>query len=189
MAKKLFWKNQMLSEDVNSYLISGKYYKDDKLAEIHDGALVVVGDFINHAYYEGIKDLSCRKFVAPQASTDEVVIIDLVERSHGEIMGNDYRLGRKTADMTEVAGIPVRARKLAVLDSFIIGAGNVDGTPVVGQYLVPKGSGSTLFVPSASKVTNGICVKVEDDMVLIEGSVNTDKKYLCTVVNVNCATE
>lgn len=188
MAKKLFWKNQMLSEDVNSYLVSGKYYVNDALAEIHDGALVVAGDFINHAYYEGIKDLSCRKLTAPQASTDEVVIVDLVERSHGEIMGNDYRLGRKTAGMTEVAGIPVRARKLAVLDSFIIGAGNVEGTPVVGQYLVPKGSGSTLFVPSAAKVTNGLCVKVEDDMVLIEGVVDTDKKYLCTVVNVNCVT-
>ena len=37
MAKKLFWKNQMLSEDVNSYLVSGKYYDEkDEAAEIHD---------------------------------------------------------------------------------------------------------------------------------------------------------
>ena len=39
----------MLSEDVNSYLVSGKYYVNDALAEIHDGALVVAGDFINQS--------------------------------------------------------------------------------------------------------------------------------------------
>jgi hypothetical protein len=184
MAKKLFWKNQMLSEDVNSYLVSGKYVDENgKVAEIHDGALVVVGDFINHAYYEGVKDLSCRTLTAPEAPTDEIVIVDLAERSHGEVMGVDYRIGRKTAGMTAIAGIPVRCRKLAKIDSFIIGAGNINGEAVVGEYLVPEGSGSTLFVPSVEKATEGICVKVETDMPLTEGVIDTDVKYLCTVVN------
>lgn len=183
MAKKLFWKNQMLSEDVNSYLVSGKYYdENDAVAEIHDGALVVIGDFIDHAYYAGVKDLSCRKITAPAAATDKVAIVDLAERSHGDIMGVDYRIGRKTAGMTEIAGVPVRVRKFADTDSFVIGAGNVNGEVVVGEYLVPEG-GSTLFVPSAEKATDKLCLKVETDMPLTEGVIDTDVKYLCTVVN------
>lgn len=184
MAKKLFWKNQMLSEDVNSYLVSGKYVDENgEVAEIHDGAIVAVGAFIDHAYYAGVKDLSCREFKAPQSAEDDLVIIDVAERSHGDIMGVDYRIGRKTAGMVGEAGVPVRGRKLAKIDSFIIGAGNIEGKAVVGQYLVPKYNGSTLFVPAAEKATEGICVRVETDMPLTEGVIDTDIKYLCTVVN------
>lgn len=186
MAKKVFWRNQMLSEDVNSYLVSGKYFSEDAVAEIHDGALVVIGDFIDHEYYNGVKDLSCRKITAPQKATDEVGIVDLVERSHGVIMDNDYRLGRKTAGLVEKADIPVRVRLFAKYDSFSIGSGNIDGTPVVGQYLVVKGSGSTLFAPAAEMSKTGICLKIEAKMPLTEGMVDTDDLYLCTVVNTNC---
>lgn len=182
MAKKLFWKNYMASEDVGSKLVHGKFYNDnDEQAPIFDGALVVIGDLEDHAYYAGVKDLNVRKIKFAEADTDEVAVIDLVERPHGDIMGVTYRQGIKTADMTEVAGIPVRVRIFDKFDSFNIGAGNINGEPVVGEYLIPE-AGTGLWVPSATKVEGKTNVKVESQTALIEGVVDTDIKYLCTIV-------
>ena len=51
MAKKIFWKNRMASEDVGSLLVSGRFYDgSNQTAEIHDGALVVIGNLEPHAY-------------------------------------------------------------------------------------------------------------------------------------------
>lgn len=184
MAKKLFWKNQMASEDVNSYLVSGRFYDDsDKLAEIHDGAIVVIGDLEDHALYEGVKDLNVRKITAPENSTDAIAIVDIANVSEGEIKGVTYREGIKTTDMTQTAGVPVRVRIIKKIDSFNIGAGNIDGEPVVGEYLVPK-AGSTLLAPSATKVEGTTCFKVEAKLPLTEGVIDTDFKYLCTAVSV-----
>ena len=183
MAKKLFWKNQMASEDVNSLLISGRFYNEDAIAEIHDGAIVVIGDLEDHALYAGVKDLNVRKITAPEASTDAVAIVDIVNVSEGEIKGVVYREGIKTTDMKQTAGVPVRVRVLKKFDSFNIGAGNVDGEPVVGEYLVPV-AGSTLLAPSATKVEGTTCFKVEAKLPLTEGMIDTDSKYLCTAVAV-----
>jgi len=184
MAKKLFWKNQMASEDVNSLLVSGRYYDTDgKIAEIHDGAIVVIGDLENHAIYEGVKDLNVRKITAPEASTDAIAIVDIANVSEGEIKGVVYREGIKTTDMTQEAGVPVRVRMLKKIDSFNIGAGNIEGTPVVGEYLIPQ-AGSTLLAPSATKVEGTTCFKVEAKLNLTEGVIDTDVKYLCTAVSV-----
>ena len=184
MAKKLFWKNQMASEDVNSLLISGRFYDDsDAIAEVHDGAIVVVGDLEEHALYAGVKDLNVRKITAPESETDAIAIVDIVNVSEGKIKGVVYREGIKTTDMTQTAGVPVRVRVLKKFDSFNIGAGNVDGTPVVGEYLVPV-AGSTLLAPSATKVENVTCFKVEAKLPLTEGVIDTDSKYLCTAVSV-----
>lgn len=184
MAKKLFWKNQMASEDVNSLLISGRFYNDaDETAEIHDGAIVVIGDLENHALYDGVKDLNVRKITAPENDTDAIAIVDIVNVSEGKIKGVTYREGIKTTDMTQTAGVPVRVRVLKKLDSFNIGAGNIDGEPVVGEYLIPV-AGSTLLAPSASKVEGKTCFKVEAKLNLVEGVIDTDIKYLCTAVSV-----
>jgi hypothetical protein len=184
MAKKLFWKNQMASEDVNSLLISGRFYNDeDVIAEVHDGAIVVIGDLEDHALYEGVKDLNVRKITAPEATTDAIAIVDIVNVSEGEIKGVVYRDGIKTTDMTQTAGVPVRVRILKKYDSFNIGAGNIDGEPVEGEYLIPV-AGSTLLAPSASKVEGTTCFKVEAKLPLTEGVIDTDVKYLCTAVSV-----
>lgn len=181
MAKKLFWKNQMASEDVNAYLVSGRFYDDtDSIAEIHDGAVVVIGDLEPHAVYDGVTDLNTRKITAPAESTDRIAIVDIVNVTEGKIAGVTYREGIKTTDLTQEAGIPVRVRILKEIDSFTLGAGNIEGTPVVGEYLIPQ-AGSTLFVPSSEIVEGTTCLKVEAKNPLIEGVRNTDEKYLCTV--------
>ena len=181
MAKKLFWKNQMVSEDVNAYLVSGRFYNtSDAVAEIHDGAVVVIDHLEPHALYEGMIDLNTRKITAPAKATDKIAIVDIVNVSEGKIAGVTYRDGIKTTDMTQEAGIPVRVRVLGITDSFTLGAGNIEGTPTVGKYLVPQAN-STLFAPSETIVEGATCLKVEAKNPLIEGVLNTDEKYLCTV--------
>ena len=181
MAKKLFWKNRMASEDVGSLLISGRYYEDDAVAEIHDGALVVVGNLEPHAYYEGVKDLNVRKITAPEADTDNVAIVDIVNVSEGKIKGVLYREGIKTTDATQEAGIPVRVRVLSDFDSFTIGAGNIVGEAGEGKYLIPTAD-STLFTVSATEVAGKRNFYIEAKNPLIEGFIDTDDKYLVTVL-------
>ena len=182
MAKKLFWKNYMASEDVGSKLVHGRFYNDaDETAEIFDGALVTIGDLEDHAFYPGVKDLNVRKIKFATADTDEVAIVDIVERPNGDIMGVNYREGIKTAGMTALAGIPVRVRILDKLDSFNIGSGNIKGEAVVGEYLIPEAN-TGLWIPSAEKVEGKTTVKVEGTSPLTEGVVDTDVKYLCTIV-------
>lgn len=181
MAKKLFWKNKMASEDVGSLLISGRYYENDEPAEIHDGALVVIGNLEPHAYYEGVKDLNVRKIVAPATDTDVVAVVDIVNVSEGAIKGVTYREGVKTSDATQEAGYLVRTRVLSDYDSFTIGAGNIDGTPEEGKYLIPTAN-STLFTVSDTEVAGKTNFYIEAKNPLIEGVIDTDDKYLVTVL-------
>ena len=97
-------------------------------------------------------------------------------------MGVNYREGIKTAGMTALAGIPVRVRILDKLDSFNIGSGNINGEAVIGEYLIPE-AGTGLWVPSTEKVEGKTTVKVEGTSPLTEGVVDTDVKYLCTIVS------
>ena len=174
----------MASEDVGSLLVHGRFYDNtDKAAEIFDGAVVTIGDFEDHAIYEGIKDLNVRKIKFAAADTDSVAIVDIAERSHGDIMGVEYREGVKTAGMTQVAGVPVRVRQLMKLDSFNIGSANINGADAIvkGDILIPE-AGTGLWVKEAAESTGKTRIKVEDIKALTEGTVDTDKKYLCTVI-------
>lgn len=181
MAKKIFWKNRMASEDVGSFLVSGRYYADNAPAEIHDGALVVIGELEPHAYYTGVKDLNARKITAPAADTDVVAVVDIVNVSEGSIKGVTYREGVKTSDATQEAGYLVRTRILADYDSFTIGAGNIVGTPEEGKYLIPTAN-STLFTVSNTEVAGKTNFYIETKNPLIEGVIDTDDKYLVTVL-------
>ena len=93
MAKKYFWKHLMSSDYDGSKLVKGRFYADAAPAEVHDGAIVVVGGLEDHAVYTGMKDLDTRKITAPTAVTDSVAIVDLVNVSEGHIMGELYREG------------------------------------------------------------------------------------------------
>ena len=54
---KVFSKALMMSEDVQSYVGSTKFYAADAPAEIHDGAFVVLGDLVDDGVYgAGSKD-------------------------------------------------------------------------------------------------------------------------------------
>ena len=181
MAKKYFSKHLMSSEFDGSKLVKGRFYDKDAVAEIHDGALVVIGDLEDHAVYAGLKDLDTRAIKAPTAITDKVAIVDISNVSEGEIMGVRYREGIKTVGLTAEAGKVVRVRKLAEGDSFYLASGNFVGAPEAGKYAIPTAN-STLFTIAETPTAGALAVKIELALPLTEGTVNTDTKYLCTVV-------
>lgn len=184
MAKKYFWRYLMNSENVLSNLVSGRFYdEDDATAEIHDGAVVVIGDLEDHAVYANIKDLDTHKITAPTAVTDKVAIVDLVNVSEGKIMGELYREGIKTAGLTVSAGIPVRVRRLVEGDKFFLASGNFTGEVTVGEYAIPTAD-STLWTPASEKTANACGIKILMEKPLVEGAVNTDTLYFCIVEQV-----
>ena len=183
MAKKYFWRYLMSSENVLTQLVSGRYYEDGAPAEIHDGALVVIGDLEDHAIYANIKDLDTHKITKPTAVTDKVAIVDLVNVSEGKIQGELYREGMKTAGLTVSAGIPVRVRRLVEGDKFYLATGNFVGDVVVGEYAIPTAD-STLWTPASELVKDACGIKVLMEQPLVEGAVNTDTKYFCVVEQV-----
>lgn len=178
---KIFQKNLMASEDVQSFLGTGVFYNGDETAEIHDGAAVVVGDIEAHSVYANMKDVNVRKITAPKAATDVVAIVDYVNRSEGDIMGNTYREGIQTAGLVAPAGKQVRYRILAKGDSFYLGTDNFAGAPEVGKYAIPTAN-DTVWTINDVATTEGVCLKIETTKPLTEGAVNTDTLYFCTVV-------
>jgi hypothetical protein len=178
---KIFQKNLMASEDIQSFLGTGVFYDGEETAAIHDGAAVVVGDIEAHSVYGNMKDVNVRKITAPEAATDKVAIVDYVNRSEGDIMGVTYREGIQTAGLVAPAGKQVRYRILAVGDSFWLGTDNFDGTPEEGKYAIPT-AGDTIWTVASDKATEGVCLKIETTKPLTEGTVNTDKLYFCTVI-------
>ena len=183
MAKKYFWRYLMSSETVLTQLVSGRYYDEDAVAEIHDGALVVIGDLEDHAVYANIKDLDTHKITKPKAITDKVAIVDLVNVSEGNIQGELYREGFKTAGLTVSAGIPVRVRRLVEGDKFYLASGNFTGEVTVGKYAIPTAN-STLWTPASELTKNACGIKILMAQPLVEGAVNTDTKYFCMVEQV-----
>ena len=183
MAKKYFWRYLMSSENVLTQLVSGRYYENDVPAEIHDGALVVIGDLEDHAVYANMKDLDTHKITKPTAVTDKVAIVDLVNVSEGRIHDELYREGMKTVGMTVSAGIPVRVRKLVEGDKFYLATGNFTSSVVVGEYAIPTAD-STLWTPASEMTANACGIKILMEQPLVEGAVNTDTKYFCMVEQV-----
>jgi hypothetical protein len=178
---KIFQKNLMASEDVQSYLGTGVFYNGDATAEIHDGAAVVVGDIEAHSVYANMKDVNVRKITAPEAETDVVAIVDYTNRSEGKIMDVTYREGIQTAGLVAPAGKQVRYRILSKGDTFYLGTDNFAGAPAEGKYAVPT-AGNTIWTVVDAPITEGVCLKIETTKPLTEGAVNTDTLYFCTVV-------
>ena len=84
-----FSKALMASEDVKSYLGSTKFQASGAYAEIHDGALVVLGDLaVNDAYGATAKDYNVYLSTAPTADTAKVVIVDLDWNLDSEMIKN-----------------------------------------------------------------------------------------------------
>ena len=184
MAKQVFWRNLMSSEFDGAKLVGGKFYNDaDEAAVIHDGAIVAVGDLEDSVIYDGVKEYNVRKITAPASATDEVAIVDVSNVTAGEISGVTYRDGIKGTGLVVEAKKPARVRRVEKGDTFWLATGNFTAEPVVGQYAIPTAD-STLLTPVADKAASGTCVKVEYSKPSIEGVINTDVMYLCTVVTV-----
>lgn len=181
MAKKVFWRNLMSSEFDGSKLVTGKFYDNDEYAEIHDGAIVTIGDLDDSTVYTGMKDFNVRKIEKPAASTDVVGIVDISDVTSGQIAGVTYREGIKGTDLVSPAGKQVRVRRLAIGDTFWLASGNFSAAPTEGKYAEVQAD-STLLKPADSVTAATTTVKIEMKQNLIEGAVNTDEKYFCTVV-------
>lgn len=184
MSNKNFAKSLMMSEDVQMMLVTGAFYDgSDDRAEIHDGALVVLGAVQDHSVYTGLKDPNVRKITAPAADTDSVAIVDYVGVNQADANGVAYRVGEKTFGLVCPADRQTRVRRLAKGDTFWLAEGNFASAPTAGQYAIPTAE-STLFTPSATLVTNKFCVKVEYRQAVTQGTVNTGYQYFCTVETV-----
>lgn len=181
----------MASESVQSYLVSIKYKKEDEYAQIHDGALVVLKDLAPNDPYnvgmrngvnvDGYKDDNVYIAEAPEATTDEVVIVDLAEVTQGVIAGNTYKFGIKLFGLVGEAGMPMRARIPMKHDKFWLSEDCFTGEPTVGEYAIPT-VGDTHHTPTAEKAEEGYCVKIEDKRGFVAGNISLGTLYLCKVL-------
>lgn len=183
----------MASESVQSYLVSVKYKADDEYAEIHDGALVTLGDLAPNDVYnvgdrnganpaiEGYKDDNVYIATAPVATTDKVVIVDLAEVSQGPIAGNVYKMGIKLYGLVGEAGMPVRARRLIEGDKFWLQTDCFTAEPTVGQFATATAN-DTHHTPSTDRPADGYCVKIQDARPFVTGNTVRGKLYLCEVL-------
>ena len=90
---KIFQKIQMASEDVKSLLKTGVFYANGEVAATHDGALVHVGDPVEHDLYSSMKDLNARNITAYDEKAPTYGVVDYVGVSHADVMGVNYRIG------------------------------------------------------------------------------------------------
>lgn len=151
--------------------------------ELPDGALVVLGELASDTTYDadGVEyDTYVAK--APEAATDEVVIVDYAGISQGLIAGNDYKMGNKLYDLTVPAGEITRVRRLYMHDKYWLGEDNFASAPTVGQYAIAK-AGDTKHEPTADKPTAGYGIKVLLSEDLTAGTSSKGKIYLCEVVS------
>lgn len=170
-----FEKILMASEDVKSYLVSGVCE-----SELFDGAVVKIGDLVDHEVYKGLKDMNTRTIEAGYEAGKRYGIVDYVGVSEGAIAGVNYREGIKTAGLPVPAGRATRVRIPQIGDEFFLGDGNFSAAPTAGSEYVPTADG--LFEAGASG--NGFAIKVEFETDKVVGQVNDSKKYFCTVMSI-----
>ena len=182
---KVFRAAEMMSEDVQSYVISCQYQVGGVDSQIEDGSFVKLGELKPDKTYseEGDKDYNVYLASAPTAVTDKVVVIDYPGVSEGSISGNSYRMGVKLFDLVAPAGRPVRARRLALGDRFWLGEGNFNGSVTVGNIAGLEANQTTLKDSGAQTVTPGqLNVKIHLGKDFNYGQSASGKLYLCEVV-------
>ena len=179
---KVFRAAEMMSEDVQSYVISCQYQEGSKDAPIADGSFVKLGELKPDKTYseEGDKDYNVYLASAPTAVTDKVVVIDYPGVSEGAISGNSYRLGVKLFDLVAPAGRPVRARRLALGDRFWLGEGNFTGA--VGSNGFATLTANDVRLTPAGAAGDNFAVKIHLGKDFNYGQSASGKLYLCEVV-------
>lgn len=179
----IFQKVNMASEDVQAYTRSGRFYDGEETAETQDGAVVVIGDLVEHEVYTGTKDLNVFKISAPTAVTDSIALVDYVGVSRADVVGVSYNIGDKTWGYPVPKDWNTRIRIPVKYDQFYIGADNFVSEPTVGEYATVTPNDIRL-TPVATPTAGQFCVKIEQSQNIITGMVNNGLKYLCTVVSV-----
>ena len=186
---KVFSKGLMVSEDVQAYVGSTKFYNDANVAEIHDGAFVQLGDLdVNDAY--GVVDYNVYKSKAPEAANSYVVVVDLAEISTGVYSAGTIKFGTKLTDLKCEAGFAARYRKLCKGDKFWLGEGNFTEAPGDKVYGTLTAN-DTRLTPSQDLPTGdkfGVKIIAKQDLtqgqLVNKNSNKFEQLYLCEVVNV-----
>ena len=175
-----FAKIKMVSENVTAYDITGKFVSNEQLAEVEDGALVVVGDLRKSTVYDN-KDMNVFEIKAPANDTDEVAIVDLSDVGKGDVRGDKWRVGMRLDGLVADAGQPVRVRILKPYDRFWFSDAGFVSTPEVGKFAIPTAN-DTKFTPSETKVEGKLNVKIEMVKDFVLGQTVAGKMYYCRVL-------
>lgn len=179
---KVFRAAEMMSEDVQSYVISCQYQVAGVNAPIEDGSFVKLGELKEDKTYveAGDKDYNVYLASMPTALTDKVVVIDYPGVSEGTISGNSYRIGVKLFDLVAPAGRPVRARRLALGDRFWLGEGNFTGA--IGDNGFAILTANDVRLTPAGAAGDNFAVKIHLGKDFNYGQSASGKLYLCEVV-------
>lgn len=179
---KVFRAAEMMSEDVQSYVISCQYQEESKDAPIADGSFVKLGELKEDKTYVAAGDKDYNVYLAskPTAETDKVVVIDYPGVSEGTISGNSYRIGVKLFDLVAPAGRPVRARRLALGDRFWLGEDNFTGA--VGSNGFATLTANDVRLTPAGAAGDNFAVKIHLGKDFNYGQSASGKLYLCEVV-------
>ena len=179
---KVFRAAEMMSEDVQSYVISCQYQVADADAPIEDGSFVKLGELKPDTTYAAAGDKDYNVYLAsmPTAVTDKVVVIDYPGVSEGSIAGNSYRMGVKLFDLVAPAGRPVRARRLALGDRFWLGEDNF--AAAVGANGYATLTANDVRLTPAPAAGDNFAVKIHLGKDFNYGQSAKGKLYLCEVV-------
>ena len=177
-----FAKIKMMSEDVNSLLLTGKFKANGQLARVEDGAIVVVGDLMDSTVYANTKDMNVFEIGAPAADTDEVAIVDIVDVSKGDVSGDAWRLGIRTDNLFAEPGQPVKVRILKKYDRFELSANGFKSEPAVGKYAVIEADCLKLVPSNDAPAAGKFGVKIEMAKDFVIGQTVAGKKYYCRVL-------
>ena len=125
---KLFEKILMASEDVKSYLVSGR----NDAAEMWDGAVVTIGDLVDHEVYANVKDMNTRAVELGMQAGKRYGIVDYVNVNQVDLYANTnspvtYRVGDKVYGLAVPKGWATRVRVPQVGDEFFLGDEVVGG--------------------------------------------------------------
>ena len=172
---KLFEKIRMASEDVQSYLVTGRCEN-----ELGDGDIVTIGELCDHEVYAGMKDMNAHKIEAGYTAGKPFGIVDYVGVSEPMVQGVRYRVGDKIVGLPVPANTATRVRIIMPMDKFFLGDENFDAVPTAGDVCVPSADGK--YAKGAEG--NGFCFRVEYATNKIMGQTNAGKKYYCTVLSV-----
>lgn len=189
--KETFFASLMESQFNGAALRSARYQVNGVDADIHDGALVTLGDLAvsklyGNVYGAEIKDYNVYLATAPAKDTDKIVLVDLDEISQGVIAGNVYKEGIKLDGLRCLAGYPARVRVPHSGDTYFVSGDCFVSEPTVGQYATAT-VGDTHYTPAAEAAEGKFCVKIQavKDFVVgasMAGAGKTGKLYFVEVM-------
>lgn len=174
----MFYSGKMVSDQIDAALTNAVCSQS-----ILDGSLLVLGNLVADTTYAASGDVQYDLYAGAAMAADdtEFVIVDYAGISEGQIMGNNYKMGRKLYDLNVPANVPTRVRRLYLHDKFWLGENNFNGTPTVGQFAIPE-VGKYTHKPAAS-ISSGYGIKILKEEDATVGMSLQGKKYLCEVVS------